>query len=766
MSDKWDPSEHHGASAVSAPARLVTGGEADHFLPHLCAAINAACEIDMAVAFVKSTGLRLLLADLLGALTRSAEAAALGPARLRIITSDYLDITDPDALRRLMLLQEQGAEVRVYESAGSSFHMKAYLFAVLDTRGQLRGQGFIGSSNISRQALQDGLEWNYRIDYPGDAGFLEARLRFDELFAHPRTKPLSDAWIDAYEARRIPPPRAIAPGSQEQELPPQPSAIQVEALKALRHSRAKGYRRGLVVLATGLGKTWLAAFDAEQFGARRVLFVAHREEILNQAAETFLRIRPTARVGFYRGQQRDSQVDVLCASVQTLGRVAHLEHFAPQHFDYVVIDEFHHAAAPTYHRLLNHFAPSFLLGLTATPDRTDQSDILSLCDDNLVFARDLFAGIGSQLLAPFHYYGVFDDSVDYAEIPWRNGRFDPTQLSSKLATLSRARHALKTWRNHAQSKTLAFCVSVRHAEFMAGYFLQQGVRAAAVYATSPLSRGEALEQLADGRLQAVFSVDLFNEGVDLPAIDTVMMLRPTESKILFLQQLGRGLRKAQGKEQLVVLDFIGNHQSFLHKPQALMGRSMNHRQLADYARAAAEQRLELPDGCFINYDLQLIDFLKALDGEGVQKDYQALREGLGRRPSLSEFYRFGASLRDMRRQFGAWFALVKVMGDLTDAEREVLSAQHAFLADVEVRKVDNSQALILLEAFQELDGWRVAPPLSALAARGWQLVQRRRGLLADLPPALRQMSSGVDAAWQLLAGQSRRGLGRRAAQTR
>lgn len=307
MNDKWEPMEQRSASADSAPARLVTGGEADHFLPHLCAAINAASEVDMAVAFVKSTGLRLLLPDLLGALTRRAEtSAALEPARLRIITSDYLDITDPDALRRLMLLQEQGAEVRVYESAGSSFHMKAYLFAAVDQRGQLRGQAFIGSSNISRQALQDGLEWNYRIDYPGDAGFLEARLRFDELFAHPRARPLSDAWIDDYEARRIPPPRAIAPGSQEQEPPPQPSAIQVEALQALQHSRVEGYRRGLVVLATGLGKTWLAAFDAEQFGARRVLFVAHREEILNQAAETFLRIRPTARVGFYRGQQRDS----------------------------------------------------------------------------------------------------------------------------------------------------------------------------------------------------------------------------------------------------------------------------------------------------------------------------------------------------------------------------------------------------------------------------------------------------------------------------
>ncbi|MBF7730734.1 DUF3427 domain-containing protein [Pseudomonas sp. N040] len=724
-----------------APSALVTGGESNHFLPQLCAAINTSSEIELAVAFIKSTGLRLLLPDLLAALTGNGECftepdvetAGFKPAQVRIITSDYLDVTDPEALRRLMLLQEQGAEVRVYESAGSSFHMKAYLFTRKTVDGKLQGQAFIGSSNISRQALTDGLEWNYRIDYPKDAGFLEARSQFEQLFGHPRAKPLTDAWIDAYEQRRIAPPRAIAPGSNEVEPPPLPTQVQVEALKALASSREEGYQRGLVVLATGLGKTWLSAFDAQQFGARRVLFVAHREEILNQAAETFLRIRPGIRVGFYQGQQRDSQVDVLCASVQTLGRLAHLERFAPQHFDYIVVDEFHHAAAPTYHRLLKHFAPAFLLGLTATPDRTDQSDILSLCDDNLVFTSNLFTGIEKGLLAPFHYYGVFDEDVDYQEIPWRNGRFDPGQLANKLATLARARHVLKYFHQHAQRRTLAFCVSIRHAEFMAEHFARQGIAAVAVYGGSHSSRGEALEQLADGRLQVIFSVDLFNEGVDLPAIDTVMLLRPTESKILFLQQLGRGLRKAPGKEKLVVLDFIGNHHSFLHKPQALMGQSMTHHQLAAYARDAENQRLALPDGCFINYDLQLINFLKALDGEGVQKDYQALREGLGRRPSLAEYFRSGASVKKARDQFGDWFSLVDSMDDLADAEQTLLSAQRSFLRELETTSMNKSYKMVLLEAFQELDGWRQAPTVQDLAARSWQVLQRRRPLLADLP---------------------------------
>lgn len=710
-----------------AASKLVTGGDDNPFLPHLCAAIHQAHTVDIAVAFIKTTGLRLLLPDLLESLLRNE--AVLPPAQVRILTSDYLDVTDPEALRLLMLLAEQGAEVRVYQSGGSSFHLKAYLFS-----GHHWGRAFIGSSNISRQALKQGLEWNYRINYPEDDGYLEACRRFDEIFVHPRCIALSDAWIDAYERRRINPAQQIEPGSTEHEPPPVPSKVQQEALHALRVTREQGYMRGLVVLATGLGKTWLAAFDVKQMGARRVLFVAHREEILNQAAATFTRIQPSARVGFYRGQQRDSQVDVLCASVQTLGKVEHLERFKPQHFDYIVVDEFHHSSAPTYHRLLQYFVPAFLLGLTATPDRTDNANILALCDDNLVYESDLFRGVSEKLLVPFHYYGIFDSGVDYQGIPWRNGRFNPELLANKLATLGRARHALSNWRLHAQTRTLAFCVSTRHADYMAEYFRKEGIRAAAVYADSQLSRGEALEQLRGGALQVLFSVDLFNEGVDLPVIDTVMMLRPTESKILFLQQLGRGLRRAEGKDKLVVLDFVANHQSFLHKPMALMNRSMNHRDLAEFARQAEHGQLALPEGCFVNYDLRFIDFLKSLDSGSVQTDYRSLRDTLGRRPSLTEFYRSGASLQDMRRQHGHWFALVAAEeSELSHLERHIIDTHGGFLRELETTAMNKSYKMVLLEAFLELDGWRKTVRLERLAERSWQVLQRRRPLLGDLP---------------------------------
>lgn len=718
------------ALLVKVGNKLVSGGESDPFLPHLCAAIHRAQQVDMAVAFIKTTGLRLLMPDLLESL---ANGTADHPTRVQILTSDYLDVTDPEALRLLMLLQEQGAEVRIYVTAGSSFHLKAYLF----TGGQADerwGRAFIGSSNISQQALQYGLEWNYQVNYPEDSGFLEAQQRFRQLFHHPRSMPLTDGWIDEYEKRRIKPQQSMEAGSTETEPVPTPTTVQQEALAALVQTRLQGFQRGLVVLATGLGKTWLAAFDTQELGARRVLFVAHREEILNQAAATFTRIRPHARVGFYRGQQRDVQVDILCASVQTLGKHEHLQRFKPQHFDYVVIDEFHHAAAPTYHRLLNHFVPAFLLGLTATPDRTDNANILALCDDNLVYESDLFAGVTQRLLVPFHYYGIFDAEVDYQSIPWRNGRFDPDLLANRLATLSRARHAMKTWRAHAQQRTLAFCVSTRHADYMASYFREQGVATAAVYATSPLSRGEALEQLKSGQLQVLFSVDLFNEGVDLPTIDTVMMLRPTESKILFLQQLGRGLRRAEAKEKLVVLDFVANHHSFLHKPMALFNRSMTHRQLANFACQLEQGHLALPDGCFVNYDLQFVEFLKSLDSGSLNADYRNLRDTLGRRPTLTEFYHSGASLQDLKRQYGHWFALVAEEESGLSAAVRALIQQHAnFLQELQVTAMTKSYKMVLLEAFQDLDGWQQAPTLEQLAERSWVVLQRRRPLRADLP---------------------------------
>ena len=299
---------------------LTTGGARDPFLPRLLAAIRRANQIDLAVAFIKSSGLALLFNALV-------DAVETRGARLRVLTSDYLDVTDPQALRRLMLLAERGADTRVFEAGDQSFHLKAYICVHGDGGREVWGAAFVGSSNISRTALTDGLEWNYRIDQasdpadPASSRFREIRDAFQFLFDHSSVRPLDHDWIEAYEQRRKVQRLPVAPGSDDAEEPaPWPTEVQREALTALAASRTAGYRRGLVVMATGLGKTYLAAFDSERMQAERVLFVAHREEILLQAEASFQRVRPRARVGRYTGARKDAGVDLLFASIQTLGR--------------------------------------------------------------------------------------------------------------------------------------------------------------------------------------------------------------------------------------------------------------------------------------------------------------------------------------------------------------------------------------------------------------------------------------------------------------
>lgn len=738
------------ALVKKTPKKLITGGN-DPFLPHLSHAIAGATHIDMAVAFIKRSGLELLQTDLMIALEKHYESA-LQSTQIRILTSDYLDVTDPDALRSLMLLQSKGADVKIFQTQknGDSFHLKAYLFATFESGELIQGTAFIGSSNISKMALMSGLEWNYKVSYPNDLGLLEARSRFNEIFNHSNAVTLNDEWIDNYEKNRQVNPLIFPRDSQENETEPvpTPTLIQQQALSELQSTRSIGFKRGLVVLATGLGKTWLAAFDAIQFKAKRVLFVAHREEILNQASQTFIRINPQKKVGFYTGQIRDIEVDILCASVQTLSKKQHLEKFDQQHFDYIVVDEFHHADAKTYRNLIHYFEPDFLLGLTATPDRTDQADILSLCDNNLVFTCSLAKGIDHQLLAPFHYYGILDKTVNYEEMPWRNGKFDPHDLSVKLSTQARANHVLNEWQKKSQNKTLAFCVSKSHADFMADHFSSLGINAAAVYSGSSTGRSEALEHLKTGKIQVLFSVDLFNEGVDLPSIDTVLMLRPTESKILFLQQLGRGLRLSIEKTHLVVLDFIANHKSFFHKPRALFDLHANQQALTDFAKEYQSGTFQLPKGCNVNYDLEIIEFLKNFNSSNIQKEYEALKDNLGRRPSLSEFYQSSGNLNSVRVQHGSWFQFVDVMGDLNELEKQVFSSGLRFLKELETTAMNKSFKMILLESFLDLDGLIKSPLVSELCSRSWHVLNRRHQLHSDLPKDFLKSNDSASKKWQ------------------
>lgn len=677
--------------------RFVYGSD-NHLEVALRDALLQADHADLVSAFVQASGVSLLLGDLRDALQRGT--------MIRLIAGDYLGISNADALRMLHRLAEEHATFHpfFFETAGAvSFHPKSYIF-----RRGAHGVAYIGSSNISRSALRDGVEWNLRLVSSEDAEtFAAIRARFEHLLASESTKPLTRALIDAYEARA---PVPALPAPEGRSPPPMPNQVQREALDALRATRREGHTKGLVVLATGLGKTYLSAFDFKSVGGERALFIAHREEILEQAKDAWQTVFPDKVVGAYRGDARDLDVDLLFASVQTVSRAKHLSRFTPEYFDYIVVDEFHHAAAPTYRKLLGHFHPRFLLGLTATPERTDGRSLLELCGDNLVFRRDLIHGISKQLLVPFQYFGV-RDGVDFEPIPWRSGKFDADQLTAAVATEERAEQSLREYERRAAGgvrRTLCFCATVAHAEFMAAFFCRRGKRAVAVHSgAGSAPRAGSVRELKAGALEIICAVDVFNEGLDVPDINTVLMLRPTESPIVFLQQLGRGLRRAEGKRELRVIDFIGNHRSFLTKPQALLfllGADLPPQVAIEKIR---EGSLELPPGCSINIETEAIDLLRSMvrvsAADTAIYEYASFRDAHGRRPTAAELFAEGVAFKPIRDAHNSWFHFVQAQGDLTDDEAAALTGHESWWSDLLRTRMEKAYKMLALRALLDAD---------------------------------------------------------------
>jgi superfamily II DNA or RNA helicase/diadenosine tetraphosphate (Ap4A) HIT family hydrolase len=750
-----------GSDGIQALARVphqraLVRGLGDPFFPHLTGHLAQANAVDIAVAFTLDRGLKQLEPHLQDVLDRGG--------RLRYLTGDYLGSTEPSALHALLDIGAANpgrAVLRVFQTAaGSTFHPKAYIVRYADGDGV----AFVGSSNVSRAAFGDNAEWNYRVVSSSDgAAYGDVQTAFEDLFNHSATTPLTNAWIADYTRRRTPAvwhPVAEHVTEETPELAElvDPHSIQVKALAALDATREAGNTAGLVVLATGLGKTWLAAFDSRKSDFKRVLFVAHREEILSQAMHTFRRIRPEASFGLYTGQERQPDADVLFASIQTLGRVHHLEQFRADAFDYIVVDEFHHAAARTYRRLIDYFTPRFLLGLTATPERTDGGDLLGLCQENLVFRSDLIEGIRADLLCPFHYFGV-PDEVDYSHIPWRSTRFDEEALTDAVATKSRAQNALEQLQKRGGKRTLAFCVSQRHADFMARYFSEKGLRAVSVHSgVSSSPRTASMEQLQAGELDVVCSVDMFNEGVDLPSLDTVMMLRPTESRIIWLQQFGRGLRKAPGKEHLNVIDYIGNHRTFLLKPQTLLGLGPVKQDVLNALERLQSGEYELPAGCAITFDLEAIDILKALVGVRgpglLEQRYPEFEELHGVRPSATEMLHEGYDPRSARPRYGSWLGFVQSKGGLDQGQQLALTEQQVLLDTLEVTPMVRSYKmltlLVLLNA-GELPGQlgiaKLAEGVRRLASRNSRLSKECGDALSDDAALRRLLEANPIAAW-------------------
>ena len=556
------------------------------------AEIASSDRIDLVMAFIRRTGINPLM-DALRRHTSDGKP-------LRVLTTVFTGSTEAEAIEALIGL---GAQVRVsYDTTSTRLHAKAWLFH----RESGYSTAYVGSSNLTHSAQVSGLEWNVRVSGARNRPVIDkVAAVFESYWQQPDFEEYGrDRFLATRDVRREVLTIALSP--VEIRLEP----FQERLLEQIELSRRNGHHRNLLVSATGTGKTVMAAVDYARLKTRlpraRLLFVAHREEILAQSRATFAHALRDGNFGeFWVGGDRPAVFDHVFASIQSLN-ASGVESIDPSHFDVVIIDEFHHAAAASYERLLTRLQPIELLGLTATPERSDGLPVLHWFGDRIAAELRLWDAIDQHRLVPFSYFGVADN-LDLREIPWRRGTgYDVQQLTEAITTNGVwARAVVKQFQERLISsegtRALGFCVSVDHAKYMARVFNESGIAATAVWADTPDSeRVQALSDLAAGRVKVVFSVDLFNEGVDVPSVNSLMMLRPTESPLLFLQQLGRGLRKAPDKALCTVLDFVGQHRKefrYDRRFQALLGGNRSH-----VAQQVREGFPFLPSGCSMQLD--------------------------------------------------------------------------------------------------------------------------------------------------------------------
>ncbi|NNC05333.1 DUF3427 domain-containing protein [Corallococcus exiguus] len=557
------------------------------------AEIHSADQIDVVMAFIRRSG----IAPMMGALHAHCQAGR----HLRVLTTTYTGSTEA---RALDALRELGADIRVsYDQTSTRLHAKAWLFH----RQSGFSTAYIGSSNLTHSAQVSGLEWNVRASRARNESVVDKVAAVFESYWNSGDFVPYDR--EQFLARTE---SANVHGSQIElspiELRPEP--FQERLLEQIALSRKLGHHRNLLVSATGTGKTVMAALDyarlSEELPRARLLFVAHREEILTQTLATFRHaLRDHSFGELWVGGDRPRSFEHVFASVQSLN-ASGLEHLDAAHFDVVIVDEFHHAAAPTYQNLLEHLRPAELLGLTATPERSDGMPVLDWFDGRIAAELRLWDAIDQHRLVPFAYYAIHD-GMDLREVPWRRGRGYDVESLSNLFTHNDAwvrlvlKEVARRSEDLSQMRALGFCVSVEHARFMARAFSAAGIRSVAIWSDTPDDeRRQALRDLAQRRVNIVFSIDLFNEGVDVPAVDTLLMLRPTDSPTLFLQQLGRGLRRHPSKSVCTVLDFVGHHHSefrFDHRLRALLGGTR-----AEVIRQVEKGFPFLPAGCHLEFD--------------------------------------------------------------------------------------------------------------------------------------------------------------------
>ena len=679
---------------------LIANGDGNTMHAALSHELETSESFDMSVAFVNAGAVKALLQSF-----RNHHHANADGTPSRIITSTKNYFNDPNTFRELLRLQDTtGVEVRIWGEhdvigdggngtaetpapdgdrtpvhatrQGHPFHPKGYVFARRMPDGTPYYDLYVGSSNLTMAALTTQREWNLKVSSMADGGLIDqVRRELDSQIA--RSAPLTDDWIRRYEEdfQRYAPPREEILAERDRQRV-EPNAMQREALANLQMLRDAGERRAIIISATGTGKTYLAAFDVRACRPKRMLYVAQQQQILTAAMASFQRVLGCAddELGLYAGTSRQQDRRYVFATVQTLRQPGALDQFAADEFDYVLIDEAHHAGADSYRRILDHFdGAGFTLGMTATPERLDGVNVFALFGHNIAYEIRLQRALDEGMLCPFHYYGVAeylgsDDGSDGSRIDVRSGKSAKAakQLQyevGQLASAERVRYIIDKLNEYGQPYQpvtgLVFCSRQEEARELSRLFntqmnqqAERPYRTAAVTsvdeqgrAVSQERREEYIRRLERGELDYLFTVDLFNEGVDIPAVNQIVMLRNTESSIVFTQQLGRGLRKFPHKDSVVVIDFIGNYANNFLIPIALYGNT------GDRDRARKNLQRQSIGLSSISFDpiarervLRSLDTVDWSDMKRLTEQYRQLRYELGRIPMLVDVYRFDPSL--------------------------------------------------------------------------------------------------------------------------
>jgi superfamily II DNA or RNA helicase/HKD family nuclease len=679
---------------------LLTNSPGEPRVGHeLRAEVHSADSIDVVMSFVRLSGIN----PMLDALRRHSGEGK----KLRLVTTTYTNSTELGALDELARL---GAEIKVsYDTATTRLHAKAWLFH----RRSGYSTAYIGSSNLTHSAMVTGLEWNVRVSGARNRDVVAKMTAVFESYWASSDFVLFDRDEFRERTKVAEPGPALLPPTEIILLP-----FQERLLEQIDLARSLDRHRNLLVSATGTGKTVMAAVDyarlRERLSRDRLLFVAHRAEILEQSRATFAHALRDASFGeFWVAGKHPSKFEHVFASIQSLN-ASGLESIDPSYFDVVIVDEFHHAAAPSYRSLLERLKPTELVGMTATPERADGLDVLRYFDGRIAAELRVWDAIDQQYLVPFSYFGVHDGS-DLTEVPWKRGAgYDPSALTNVLTAdhvwARRVIEQLRLKTSDVQAiKALAFCVTIAHARFMAEQFRAVGIPSVAIWGDSPMDeRIAALRDLDAGRVNVVFTVDLFNEGVDVPNVDTLLLLRPTESGTLFLQQLGRGLRRPRHGEKplCTVLDFVGNHRRefrFDLRLRALLGGSRK-----DVEHAVQDDFPFLPAGCHMELDPVARDIVLRSIREAIPSDWKARREelrSLGDVTLAKYLEETGLELEDVYASDHTWSELRRAVGLATEPagpkEAPLLRAVGRLLHVDDQERLDSYRLLVERESAPE-----------------------------------------------------------------